>query len=245
MEGPLFYLIKEASELTGVNAHTIRFWEKSFPGFLMPKRSGDKNKQRLYSSDDIEMIKRIRQVVQSEKNSIERAREILGGTEINLRAEEGAARDDGGETKAVVHHAQTPARIIKNILNEIKELKEGYKNEFETVYEGLNLIIEQTSTKGDGEELKLVKEQMLHLEALVRQNLKSSVSAEAEKQELLQAIEDLRFQQLKDSEEKFKTLTALKQTVEEKNSFQRIIWIVSAGAVCIAAAWVIVASMLR
>jgi|GEM_PF-779346 len=247
MDGPIFYLIKEASDMTGVNAHTIRFWEKSFPEFLSPKRSGDKNKQRLYSLDEIEMIKRIKQLVQSEKNSIERAREIMQVTELGLNSdtEDSGGNGSGKEKMAITTAAQTPGKIIKNILDEIKHLKEEYKNDFETVYEGLNLIIEQTSGKKENEEVKELKEHMEHLEALVRQNLKSSVSAEAEKQEILASMEDLKFKQMKDSEEKIKIISALKKSIEEKNTFQRILWIIGVGIVSIASAIVVVLNWIR
>lgn len=244
MEGPIFYLIKEASEITGVNVHTIRFWEKSFPEFLSPKRSGDKNKQRLYSNEDLEMIKRVKQLVQAEKNSINRAKEILQNTEFGLN--DGiSSGEDKKEPMAITTASQTPGKIIKTILDEIKHLKEEYKNDFETVYEGLNLIIEQTSDKKENEDVKQLKEQINHLEALVRQNLKSSVSAEAEKQDILQSMEDLKFKQMKNSEEKIKIINALKKSMEEKNTFQRILWIIGVGIVSIASAIVVMLNWIR
>ncbi|MFH1454206.1 MAG: MerR family transcriptional regulator [Armatimonadota bacterium] len=245
MEGPIFYLIKEVSELTGVNPHTIRYWEKSFTEFLRPKRSGDKNKQRLYSTDDIEMIKRIKHVVQSEKNSIDKARRILQAEELSL-PEEGISPGKRGDDMAVTTQAQTPSRIIKGILDEIKNLKDEYKNDFETVYEGLNLIIEQTTPSKNGGEVKEIKEQIEHLEALMRQSLKSSVAAEAEKQDLLQSLEDLKFKQLKDSEEKSKIIQDLKETVMSGNkTFKRILWIAGIGIISIASAVMVVLNWIR
>ena len=55
------YSISEASELTGVQPHLMRQWEKRFPQ-LRPRRSSTGN--RLYEKYDIEIIKRIKTLLQ-------------------------------------------------------------------------------------------------------------------------------------------------------------------------------------
>ncbi len=44
--------------MTGVPAHTIRFWEKDFGMYLNPWRT--KGGQRRYSTRDVEVIEKIR-----------------------------------------------------------------------------------------------------------------------------------------------------------------------------------------
>jgi DNA-binding transcriptional MerR regulator len=56
LEGRL-YSIKEASELTDVPAHTLRFWERKIPGLLKPERT--EGGQRRYTSACLEKIKKL------------------------------------------------------------------------------------------------------------------------------------------------------------------------------------------
>jgi DNA-binding transcriptional MerR regulator len=56
LEGRL-YSIKEASELTDVPAHTLRFWERKIPGFLKPVRTD--GGQRRYTAQCLERIKKL------------------------------------------------------------------------------------------------------------------------------------------------------------------------------------------
>ncbi len=50
------FSIQFVSQITGINGHTIRAWEKRYKA-VIPKR--DKNKRRLYTNEDIERLKRI------------------------------------------------------------------------------------------------------------------------------------------------------------------------------------------
>jgi DNA-binding transcriptional MerR regulator len=51
-----YYKIGEVSEILGVNASTLRFWEKNFPQIRpMKNKKGD----RIYSLKDIEILKEI------------------------------------------------------------------------------------------------------------------------------------------------------------------------------------------
>lgn len=51
--------ISKASEKVGVPASTIRFWSDTFPSFVRPERSGQKN-NRLYSEKDIDVLLKIK-----------------------------------------------------------------------------------------------------------------------------------------------------------------------------------------
>lgn len=67
-EDKVFYSIKEASELTGVPAHTIRFWEKNFGMYLKPHRTP--GGQRRYNSGDLEVIEKIKHFRYKEKYTV-------------------------------------------------------------------------------------------------------------------------------------------------------------------------------
>jgi MerR family transcriptional regulator/heat shock protein HspR len=51
------YSIKEASELTDVPSHTLRFWERKIPGFLSPVRT--EGGQRRYTTECLHKIRKL------------------------------------------------------------------------------------------------------------------------------------------------------------------------------------------
>ncbi|HDP34552.1 MAG TPA: MerR family transcriptional regulator, partial [Candidatus Hydrogenedentes bacterium] len=57
------YTISEAGELTGVPAYLLRQWEKRF-SYLRPRRSP--SGRRLYSKEDIDIIRRIKTLLKHE-----------------------------------------------------------------------------------------------------------------------------------------------------------------------------------
>lgn len=56
-EHKVFYSIAEVSQLVGVPASTLRFWEKQFSG-IRPRTDGHNN--RYYKQTDIDLIKQIK-----------------------------------------------------------------------------------------------------------------------------------------------------------------------------------------
>ena len=72
--GKMYYSISEVSEMTGVKAHVLRYWETEFPS-LRPKknRAGNRN----YRPKDIKAILVIRDLLYKEKFTISGARKKL------------------------------------------------------------------------------------------------------------------------------------------------------------------------
>ncbi|MEW6535996.1 MAG: MerR family transcriptional regulator [Candidatus Auribacterota bacterium] len=70
----LYFPIQEASSLTGVKPHVLRFWENEFPD-LKPKKS--KSGRRTYQRKDIERIIEIRDLLYERRFTIEGARQYL------------------------------------------------------------------------------------------------------------------------------------------------------------------------
>ncbi len=64
------YGIAEVSRMVGVAAHVLRQWESRFPQ-LKPKR--DRAKRRYYQARDIEIARRIKQLVRHDKLTTEGA----------------------------------------------------------------------------------------------------------------------------------------------------------------------------
>jgi DNA-binding transcriptional MerR regulator len=70
----IYYSIREVSELTGVEAHVLRFWEKEFPT-LRPRRGRSGNRE--YKVRDIDIVKEIRRLLWDQKFTIQGACEQL------------------------------------------------------------------------------------------------------------------------------------------------------------------------
>ena len=71
----LYYSIKEAAQLLGVNESTLRYWEKEFPQ-LRPKTRA-LNKVRQYTAEDLELLKTIYSLVKVRGFKLAAARKML------------------------------------------------------------------------------------------------------------------------------------------------------------------------
>ena len=69
-----YYRIREVSEIVGVNASTLRFWEQQFPQ-LEPKRNS--HGTRYYTPSDLETIRIIHYLIKIKGLKIEAAKEEL------------------------------------------------------------------------------------------------------------------------------------------------------------------------
>ena len=74
MSEKLYYTIGEVSQMFGINPSVLRFWEKEFPQ-LNPHKNAKGN--RLYTSDEIELIRRIHHLTRECGYTLEGVREQL------------------------------------------------------------------------------------------------------------------------------------------------------------------------
>jgi DNA-binding transcriptional MerR regulator len=70
----LYFRIGEVSQLVGVEAYVLRYWESEFPG-LSPRKSS--SGQRMFRRKDVELLLRIKHLLYSQKFTIEGARKAL------------------------------------------------------------------------------------------------------------------------------------------------------------------------
>lgn len=68
MKSKLFYSIGEVSEYTKVPPHTIRYWENRY-NLLRPEK--DSRGRRRYTKSDIDLIKKINELVYEKKYKTE------------------------------------------------------------------------------------------------------------------------------------------------------------------------------
>jgi DNA-binding transcriptional MerR regulator len=103
--------IKEASRLSGVPAYTLRFWEKEFLDFLKPPRT--EGGQRRYDQESLEMVERIKHLVDEEKYSIAGARGVL-----SMERQQAEQRDDIGTR---LRNEEQINLILDEIANIVRE----------------------------------------------------------------------------------------------------------------------------
>ena len=70
-----YFTIGEVSELCGVKAHVLRYWEQEFTQLKPVKRGGNR---RYYQHHEVLLIRRIRQLLYEEGFTISGARGRLG-----------------------------------------------------------------------------------------------------------------------------------------------------------------------
>ena len=70
----MYFKIGEVSEITGLEAHVLRFWESEFKN-IKPRRTS--TGQRMYRKNDIQLILYIKHLLHNEKFTIQGARKYL------------------------------------------------------------------------------------------------------------------------------------------------------------------------
>lgn len=70
-----YFTIGEVSELCGVKAHVLRYWEQEFTQLKPVKRSGNR---RYYQHHEVLLIRRIRELLYEQGFTISGARNRLG-----------------------------------------------------------------------------------------------------------------------------------------------------------------------
>jgi DNA-binding transcriptional MerR regulator len=113
----LKYSIEEVSDLTGLKAHVLRYWESEFPQ-LKPERT--RSNQRLYRQKDLDLILHIKKLVHERGFTLSGARKQL---EEDLRG----ARQQGqlaleldlgqAELAGILTKARRQARGLLELLN--------------------------------------------------------------------------------------------------------------------------------
>lgn len=119
--------IRKASELTGVPAHTLRYWEKELAEFLQPLRTP--GGQRRYDETALSVIYRLKDLIYGRRHSLAGARRELSET----RKERG-----GGRTLRMAGDSEERLRqVLEGIRQLIQEkLLEGREPEVSLDREG-------------------------------------------------------------------------------------------------------------
>lgn len=107
----LYYSIREVTELTGVEAHVLRFWEKEI-SLLKPRRGRSGN--RAYKERDIQIVFAIKDLLYNQKYTIQ-------GASDRLRNERHLWEDQPVHTPASLPSLEE----LRQIALELKRLVDG------------------------------------------------------------------------------------------------------------------------
>ncbi len=102
----LYYKIGDACKTLGIQPYVLRYWETEFPA-LSPAKS--RSGQRVYSEKELEIIRRIKQLLYEEGYTIAGAKKKL-----EAELESGAFPDEGEEGEAPAPAAAKPAAKAKS-----------------------------------------------------------------------------------------------------------------------------------
>ena len=114
----LYYSISEVSELTQVEAHVLRFWEKEFAS-LKPRRGRSGN--RNYRERDIELIRSIKELLYEQKYTIP-------GAADQLKKDRSLQELQNPEKELSVDSESSQSEILddlRRMLEEVKLLVQG------------------------------------------------------------------------------------------------------------------------
>ncbi|MFW6303848.1 MAG: MerR family transcriptional regulator [Candidatus Sumerlaeota bacterium] len=111
----LFYRIQEAAEITGLEAHVLRYWETQFRE-LAPEK--DRSGHRRYRQEDIERIFHIRDLLHKRKFTIAGARQQLK----NEKKERSAAKKAPKKARRKPRARSEKKDTLLGIRNELTDL---------------------------------------------------------------------------------------------------------------------------
>ena len=107
----LFFKIGEVCDITGIQAHVLRYWESEFP-MLAPQKN--RAGQRTYRKRDVEMVLRIKELLYEDQYTIAGAKkrlsnELRGASKLKVVTPEMSAPAQATEpAPPVVHAAPEP-----------------------------------------------------------------------------------------------------------------------------------------
>ena len=150
----LYYKIGEACKTLGIQPYVLRYWETEFPA-LAPSKS--RSGQRVYSEKELEIIRRIKELLYDEGYTIAGAKkkleaELQSGTlgEPAEAAEDGEAPEDAApepppareEPPAPSLFAETAAApaLDTDAAEQIQKLRSGIEKALEEAREILALL---------------------------------------------------------------------------------------------------------
>jgi DNA-binding transcriptional MerR regulator len=106
----LFFKIGEVCDITGIQAHVLRYWESEFP-MLAPQKN--RAGQRTYRKRDVEMVLRIKELLYEDQYTIAGAKkrltnELRGASKLKVVTPEMGAQAASAPPAPVFVHTPAP-----------------------------------------------------------------------------------------------------------------------------------------
>ena len=95
----LYYSIGEVSDMVGQEPHVLRYWESEFD-VLSPRKN--RAGRRVYTTEDVETVRRIQRLLKEEKYTIAGAQQAIARQERGF--DEQAFQDELREMRAMLQH---------------------------------------------------------------------------------------------------------------------------------------------
>ncbi|MEM1125529.1 MAG: MerR family transcriptional regulator [Bacteroidota bacterium] len=70
----LYYSIREVSDQLDLEPHVLRYWESEFPRLAPRKNAAGR---RVYTEENIQALRRIKELLKEDKYTLEGARQVL------------------------------------------------------------------------------------------------------------------------------------------------------------------------
>lgn len=137
MAKKLYYKIGEACKILDIQPYVLRYWETEFP-LLSPNKS--KSGQRVYSSKELEVIRRIKELLYEEGYTIAGAKKKL---EADLSGEASGEGANGGEKAS-----PAAAAAAEDIAADLERLRKGIKGVLGQARRILTLMDAQAAKSG-------------------------------------------------------------------------------------------------
>jgi DNA-binding transcriptional MerR regulator len=107
----LFFKIGEVCDITGIQAHVLRYWESEFP-MLAPQKN--RAGQRTYRKRDVEMVLRIKELLYEDQYTIAGAKkrltnELRGASKLKVVTPEMSAQGSSAQPAPQLVPAPTPS----------------------------------------------------------------------------------------------------------------------------------------
>ena len=107
----LFFKIGEVCDITGIQAHVLRYWESEFP-MLAPQKN--RAGQRTYRKRDVEMVLRIKELLYEDQYTIAGAKkrltnELRGASKLKVVTPEMSAQGSSTQTAPQLVPAPPPS----------------------------------------------------------------------------------------------------------------------------------------
>lgn len=116
-----FRTIAEVADELDVATHVLRFWESKFPQIKPMKRSGGR---RYYRPDDVELLRKIRNLLYDNRYTIEGVQKVIKDQGIKAFMGEEIMPDFFTEASVDASLDENTRQLLGSVIHELQDIKE-------------------------------------------------------------------------------------------------------------------------